>query len=89
MAIGDETKDRQICCSFCNKPQSQARRLIAGPGVYICDECIELCMSILEDETNLGNRKPNYVESSSELPKPQEIKKLLDDYVIEIGRAHV
>lgn len=83
MAIGDETKDRQICCSFCNKPQSQARRLIAGPGVYICDECIELCMSILEDETNLGSRKPNYVETSAtELPKPQEIKKLLDDYVI-------
>ena len=83
MAIGDETKDRQICCSFCNKPQSQARRLIAGPGVYICDECIELCMSILEDETNLGGRKPNYVETSAtELPKPQEIKKLLDDYVI-------
>lgn len=83
MAIGDETKDRQICCSFCNKPQSQARRLIAGPGVYICDECIELCMSILEDETNLGSRKPNYVETAAtELPKPQEIKKLLDDYVI-------
>jgi ATP-dependent Clp protease ATP-binding subunit ClpX len=83
MAMGDETKDRQICCSFCNKPQSQARRLIAGPGVYICDECIELCMSILEDETNLGGRKPNYVETSAtELPKPQEIKKLLDDYVI-------
>ncbi|MCI9273948.1 MAG: ATP-dependent Clp protease ATP-binding subunit ClpX [Clostridiales bacterium] len=89
MAIGDETKDRQICCSFCNKPQSQARRLIAGPGVYICDECIELCMSILEDETNLGNRKPNYVESSSELPKPQEIKKLLDDYVIGQEEAKI
>lgn len=89
MAIGDETKDRQICCSFCNKPQSQARRLIAGPGVYICDECIELCMSILEDETNLSSRKPNYVESSSELPKPQEIKKLLDDYVIGQEEAKI
>ena len=41
MSISDESKDRQICCSFCGKPQEQARRLIAGPGVYICDECID------------------------------------------------
>ena len=60
MSISDESKDRQICCSFCGKPQEQARRLIAGPGVYICDECIELCMSILEDEADFQERSANY-----------------------------
>ncbi|HIS68292.1 MAG TPA: ATP-dependent Clp protease ATP-binding subunit ClpX [Candidatus Gallacutalibacter stercoravium] len=90
MAIGDDTKDRQICCSFCNKPQDQARRLIAGPGVYICDECVELCMSILEDESNLSNRKAGpYTETTTVLPKPQEIKKLLDDYVIGQDEAKI
>ena len=49
----NEELNREICCSFCGKAQDEARRLIAGPGVYICDECIELCMSILEDEANL------------------------------------
>lgn len=90
MAVNnDDNKDRPICCSFCGKPQDQARRLIAGPGVYICDECIELCMSILEDEANLGNRKTNYVESSSVLPKPQELKVLLDEYVIGQDEAKI
>lgn len=82
MPNNDDTKDRGICCSFCGKPQNEARRLIAGPGVYICDECIELCMSILDDEKNLSNRKASYNEASSELPKPHKIKEMLDDYVI-------
>lgn len=82
MPNNDENKGREICCSFCGKPQSEARRLIAGPGVFICDECIELCMSILNDEKNLSSRKESYSESSAELPKPQEIKKQLDEYVI-------
>lgn len=82
MAGNDEIKERGVSCSFCGKPQSEARRLIAGPGVYICDECIELCMSILEDENNLSNRKAGYVETSAVLPKPQEIKARLDAYVI-------
>lgn len=78
----DDNKGREICCSFCGKPQSEARRLIAGPGVFICDECIELCTSILNDEKNLSTRKENRNESAAELPKPQEIKKQLDQYVI-------
>ena len=50
--------NKQFRCSFCNKTQDQVRKLVAGPkGVYICDECIELCMSILEDENNLNIRK--------------------------------
>ncbi|MBW7574030.1 ATP-dependent Clp protease ATP-binding subunit ClpX [Caproiciproducens faecalis] len=89
MPNNDDIKDRGICCSFCGKPQNEARRLIAGPGVYICDECIELCMSILDDEKNLSNRKSSYNESSAELPKPHEIKKQLDEYVIGQEKAKV
>ena len=85
----DDTKDRGISCSFCGKSQNEARRLIAGPGVYICDECIELCMSILDDEKNLSNRKSGYNESVSELLKPQEIKKKLDEYVIGQENAKI
>ena len=58
----DDTTN-ELRCSFCGKPQSQVRRLVAGPGVYICDECIELCMSILNDEKNLCSKKENYNES--------------------------
>ena len=71
----DEKK--QLKCSFCGKNQDQVRRLIAGPGVYICDECIELCSEIIVDEfqgdveLDLGT-----------LPKPAEIKKYIDDYVV-------
>ena len=79
-----------MSCSFCGKPQSEARRLIAGPGVYICDECIELCMSILEDEKNLANRRTSYEENvNAVLPKPQEIKAQLDEYVIGQDDAKV
>ncbi|HBC27013.1 MAG TPA: ATP-dependent Clp protease ATP-binding subunit ClpX [Ruminococcaceae bacterium] len=89
MPNNDETKDREICCSFCGKPQSQARRLIAGPGVYICDECIQLCNSILEDESNLSNRKKTYGNAGTVLMKPQEMKKLLDEYVIGQEEAKI
>lgn len=82
MPNNDDNRGREICCSFCGKPQSEARRLIAGPGVFICDECIELCMSILNDEKNLSTRKDGYSDTTAELLKPQEIKKKLDDYVI-------
>ncbi|MGI6113039.1 MAG: ATP-dependent protease ATP-binding subunit ClpX [Mahellales bacterium] len=75
MSRYDEKK--QLKCSFCGKTQDQVRRLVAGPGVYICDECIELCQEIIEEE----------FEDTSELelkdiPKPSEIKDILDQYVI-------
>lgn len=89
MANNDDNKGREICCSFCGKTQSEARRLIAGPGVFICDECIELCMSILNDEKNLSARKESYSESAAELPKPHEIKTKLDEYVIGQDDAKV
>ena len=80
MARYDDKK--QLKCSFCGKTQDQVRRLVAGPGVYICDECIELCQEIIEEE----------FEDASELdlkdiPKPAEIKQVLDQYVIGQERA--
>ncbi len=71
----DEKK--QLKCSFCGKTQEQVRRLIAGPGVYICDECIELCSEIIVDEFQ-GDVELDL----GALPKPAEIKKYIDDYVV-------
>ncbi|WEG14030.1 ATP-dependent protease ATP-binding subunit ClpX [Pullulanibacillus sp. KACC 23026] len=67
----------QLKCSFCGKTQDQVRKLVAGPGVYICDECIELCTEIVEEE--LGAEEE--VEFK-DVPKPQEIREILEDYVI-------
>ncbi|AWT26684.1 ATP-dependent Clp protease ATP-binding subunit ClpX [Corynebacterium provencense] len=66
-------------CSFCGKSQKQVRKLIAGPGVYICDECIELCNEIIDEELAAGG--PGDVETS-DLPHPAEITRFLDEYVI-------
>ncbi len=67
----------QLKCSFCGKSQDQVRKLVAGPGVYICDECIELCNEIVEEE--LGNEEDIDLQN---LPKPQEICSILDQFVI-------
>ena len=64
-------------CSFCNKDQNDVRKLIAGPTVFICDECVEVCNDIIADDSRFDNRGPQ-----SPLPVPQEIKKFLDEYVI-------
>ena len=66
-------------CSFCGKNQDQVRKLIAGPGVYICDECIELCNEIIEDELSRSNDDPLRFRN---LPKPKEINQILDQYVV-------
>ena len=76
------SNDHEICCSFCGKPQSVADRLIAGSGVYICDACVRLCMSISEDEDRLKTGRSDEKEVGILLPKPQEIKKKLDEYVV-------
>lgn len=76
------SNDHEICCSFCGKPQSAADRLIAGSGVYICDACVRLCMSIIEDEDRLKMGRSDEKEVGILLPKPQEIKKKLDEYVV-------
>ena len=68
-------------CSFCGKSQKQVKKLIAGPGVYICDECIDLCNEIIEEELSEGTEV-----SLDELPKPKEIFEFLNSYVI--GQEH-
>lgn len=72
----------QLKCSFCGKSQEQVRKLVAGPGVYICDECIELCTEIVEEE--LGTEEETEMK---EIPKPMEICETLDDYVIGQDKA--
>ena len=74
---------KQLKCSFCGKNQDQVKRLIAGPGVYICDECIDLCSDIIQDEFEENNVELD----TTTLPKPSEIKAYLDQYVIGQDRA--
>ena len=74
-------KEDVVRCSFCNKPQSQVRKLIAGPnGAYICDECIEICAEIIEEEFDYEDE--NNGPGEINLLKPEEIKSFLDDYVV-------
>ena len=73
---------KKLKCSFCGKNQDQVKRLIAGPGVYICDECIDLCSDIIQDEF-----EDNVELDTTALPKPNEIKEYLDQYVIGQERA--
>jgi ATP-dependent Clp protease ATP-binding subunit ClpX len=80
--FGDE-RDR-LKCSFCGKTQEQVRKLVAGPGVYICDECIELCNEIIEEELY---GEPRGQTKSKSIPKPQEIYQTLCQYVIGQDRA--
>ena len=76
--MANRTDDRkQLRCSFCNKTQDQVRKLIAGPNVYICDECIDLCAEIIEEEFDTSEN-----DSEINLLKPREIKEFLDEYVI-------
>ena len=69
--------DKLLYCSFCGKSQHEVRKLIAGPSVYVCDECVELCNDIIRDEL-----EDDSATVSGELPKPKEIKDVLDEYVI-------
>ena len=74
------TNDK-IRCSFCGKPQAQVGQMISGPGVYICDQCVELCMDIVEGIQSQPEAK-KVKKATKKLPKPQEIKAVLDEYVI-------
>jgi len=76
MSRYDEKK--QLKCSFCGKTQEQVKRLVAGPGVYICDECIELCSEIIEEEFEETRADAEL----NDIPKPSEIKEILDQYVV-------
>ena len=72
-----------LCCSFCGKSQREVKKLIAGPTVYICDECIDLCNDIIAEESV----KMEQQRTQTNVPKPQEIKNILDEYVIGQDRA--
>ena len=76
MKFGEEDKG-QLKCSFCGKTQEQVRKLVAGPGVYICDECIELCNEIIAEEFS-----DDAEVGLKDVPKPKEIRHILDQYVI-------
>ncbi|MDH5485070.1 MAG: ATP-dependent Clp protease ATP-binding subunit ClpX [Gammaproteobacteria bacterium] len=78
----DEDSGKLLYCSFCGKSQHEVKKLIAGPSVFVCDECVELCNDIIREEM-----QEQTASSVEQLPKPQEIKKLLDEYVIGQNRA--
>jgi len=83
MAKHGEHGSGNLVCSFCGKSQDEVRKLIAGPTVYICDECIDLCNDIIAEECDHDEN----ISSSSNVPKPAEIKRVLDQYVIGQERA--
>jgi len=77
----DPRKDNRLRCSFCGKTQREVRKLIAGPSVYICDECVNLCKEIIDEEEGGAQPASPYVNVSS-LPKPREIKEWLDQFIV-------
>lgn len=89
MANFDENKT--LRCSFCGKPQNKVRKLVAGPNVYICDECINVCASILDDELSMDYDDPSIdvADAPENLPTPRELKEVLDAYVIGQDEAKV
>ncbi|MGH8312276.1 MAG: ClpX C4-type zinc finger protein, partial [Gammaproteobacteria bacterium] len=86
--MADETRgkgedgSKLLYCSFCGKSQHEVRKLIAGPSVYVCDECVELCNDIIREEMQEQTQT-----ARNKLPRPQEIKAVLDQYVIGQERA--
>jgi len=89
MPRDDDRRDKQVVCSFCHKKQEQVDKLIAGQGVYICNECVELCQAIIEEDKP-RHRKSSITEGLDQnLPKPQELKAQLDEYVIGQEQAKI
>ena len=80
MAKNDTPKG--VKCSFCGKTQDSVRKIVAGPGVYICNECIELCNEIIESEYYEEDNDTYTLAGLEKIPSPKEIKEILDQYVI-------
>ena len=88
--MSNKDDKRSICCSFCGKSQESVGRMIQGPGAYICDECIQLCNSILKNNADFTEElNENFFQGMNELPKPLEIKEKLDEYVIGQDEAKI
>lgn len=92
------TRERELCCSFCGKSQSEAKKLVTGPGVCICDECVDLCTNILDEEIGSLRRPRKKIlhgadtpkeDNKKILPKPHEIKSYLDEYVVGQDEAKI
>ena len=80
-------EDQAIRCSFCGKRETQVERLIAGPGVYICSECVQACSDLLSDEIRMDQR--GKLRTPEQLPTPMEIKKFMDGYIIGQEEAKI
>ncbi len=80
--MNKKSDKESLFCSFCGKSQKEVKKLIAGPTVFVCDECVELCMDIIKEDT-----KNNKVKVKQNIPKPSEINSILNDYVIGQGKA--
>ncbi|MBL6675202.1 MAG: ATP-dependent Clp protease ATP-binding subunit ClpX, partial [Alphaproteobacteria bacterium] len=80
--MSKKEEKESLFCSFCGKSQKEVKKLIAGPTVFVCDECVELCMDIIKEDT-----KNNKKKLKKDTPKPSEVKKFLDDFVIGQSKA--
>ena len=80
--MSKKDEKESLFCSFCGKSQKEVKKLIAGPTVFVCDECVELCMDIIKEDN-----KNNKSKIKKDTPKPSEIKKFLDDFVIGQNNA--
>ena len=90
MSRDNDSKGKTMRCSFCGKTQDEVGKLVAGPGgVCICDNCIELCLEIIEDGGGFKQVRKNRAQTDKPLPKPHDIKKLLDEYVVGQDDAKV
>jgi len=83
----DSDSDVVLYCSFCGKSQSEVRKLVAGPSVYMCNECVDLCNDIIEEELAKDAAEEGSADLEKKLPKPKEIKEALDEYVIGQNKA--
>ena len=79
MSDNKDQEEKKLFCSFCGKNQSEVKKLIAGPSVYICDECVSLCNDIIKEDLSVSDSSDEFEEK---LPVPEEIKATLDEYVI-------